>query len=117
MFAGTSTSLPATTVEVAKAALGMTNPATASDFPVVCDSCLSPSKLGFVDETIQCISYHFINSQYYLLSELSWYGIFSSTFKQATLQRVSIYQTFEFWILTEDRRKFQIRMESSQTQE
>jgi len=43
---GTSTSLPATTVEVAKAALGMTNPATASDFPVVCDSCLSPSKLG-----------------------------------------------------------------------
>ena len=43
---GTSTSLPATTVEVAKAALGMTNPAMASDFPVVCDSCLSPSKLG-----------------------------------------------------------------------
>ena len=43
---GTSTSLPATTVEVAKAALGMTNPATASNFPVVCDSCLSPSKLG-----------------------------------------------------------------------
>ena len=30
---GTSTSLPATTVEVAKAALGMTNPATASNFP------------------------------------------------------------------------------------
>ena len=31
-------------VEVAKVALGMTNPA--SDMPVVCDSCLSPSKLG-----------------------------------------------------------------------
>ena len=43
---GTSTSLPATTVEVAKAALGMTNPVTASNFPPVCDSCLSPSKLG-----------------------------------------------------------------------
>ena len=43
---GTSTSLPATTVEVAKAALGMTNPDLASKFPIVCDSCLSPSKLG-----------------------------------------------------------------------
>ena len=31
-------------VEVAKAALGITNPAM--DLPVVCDSCLSPSKLG-----------------------------------------------------------------------
>ena len=72
-FAGTSTSLPATTVEVAKAALGMTNPATASDFPVVCDSCLSPSKLGFVDETIECISYRFINSQYCLRK--NWDGI------------------------------------------
>ena len=43
-FPGTSSSLPATMVEVAKAALGMTNPA--SDLPLVCDSCLSPSKLG-----------------------------------------------------------------------
>ena len=31
---------------MAKAALGMTNPDLASNFPIVCDSCLSPSKLG-----------------------------------------------------------------------
>jgi len=41
---GTSVSLPPTTVEMTKTALGMTNPA--SNHPVVCDTCLSPSKLG-----------------------------------------------------------------------
>merc|ERR1719470_598274 len=41
---GTSISLPPTTVEITKTALGMTNPA--SNHPVVCDTCLSPSKLG-----------------------------------------------------------------------
>jgi len=41
---GTSVSLPPTTVEMTKTVLGMTM--TASDHPVVCDTCLSPSKLG-----------------------------------------------------------------------
>jgi len=41
---GTSISLPPTTVEMTKTVLGMTNPV--SDHPIVCDTCLSPSKLG-----------------------------------------------------------------------
>ena len=48
---GTSVSLPPTSVEITKAALGMTNPAP--DHPVVCDQCLSPSKFGETSRSLK----------------------------------------------------------------
>jgi len=48
---GTSISLPPTAVEITKTALGLTNPT--SNVPIVCDSCLSPSKFGDTSRTLK----------------------------------------------------------------
>jgi len=48
---GTSISLPPSAVEITKTALGLTNPT--SNIPIVCDSCLSPSKLGDTSRTLK----------------------------------------------------------------